>query len=258
MEAHHPHHVTHKKKWGEYLLEFFMLFLAVFLGFVAENIREHDVEHQRVKDYARSLATDIRRDTANMSYIIDRISMQIESTDSLVAYLKSHRGGGVRNVDLFTFTALYSYPAYRWNRSTLDQIKNSGSLRYFDDSIVRYISSYDALSHHMDQDFRSDEEWASQATTLRNQIVDISYPDKLVDNLNGNFDSIINSAGYRDFRAHDTLPLLNSDKTMLKIFLNEQLDIRRSLDIRANEELKKLIGEGRQLISMLKENYHFE
>ena len=41
MEVHkHPHHITHKKKWGEYLLEFLMLFLAVFLGFVAENIRE--------------------------------------------------------------------------------------------------------------------------------------------------------------------------------------------------------------------------
>ena len=31
MEVHkHPHHATHKKKWTEYLLEFFMLFLAVF------------------------------------------------------------------------------------------------------------------------------------------------------------------------------------------------------------------------------------
>ena len=37
MEVHkHPHHVTHKKKWSEYLLEFLMLFLAVFLGFLAE------------------------------------------------------------------------------------------------------------------------------------------------------------------------------------------------------------------------------
>ena len=37
MEVHkHPHHVTHKKKWGEYVLEFLMLFLAVFLGFLAE------------------------------------------------------------------------------------------------------------------------------------------------------------------------------------------------------------------------------
>ena len=33
MEVHkHPHHITHKKKWIEYLLEFFMLFLAVFLA----------------------------------------------------------------------------------------------------------------------------------------------------------------------------------------------------------------------------------
>jgi len=39
MEVHkHPHNVTHKKKWGEYFLEFLMLFLAVFLGFVAENM----------------------------------------------------------------------------------------------------------------------------------------------------------------------------------------------------------------------------
>ena len=34
MEVHkHPHHVTHKKKWGEYFLEFLMIFLAVTLGF---------------------------------------------------------------------------------------------------------------------------------------------------------------------------------------------------------------------------------
>ncbi|HET9429672.1 MAG TPA: hypothetical protein VFO70_00790, partial [Chitinophagaceae bacterium] len=30
MEVHkHPHHVTQKKKWGEYVLEFLMIFLAV-------------------------------------------------------------------------------------------------------------------------------------------------------------------------------------------------------------------------------------
>ena len=31
MEVHkHPHHVSHKKKWGEYILELLMIFLAVF------------------------------------------------------------------------------------------------------------------------------------------------------------------------------------------------------------------------------------
>src|SRR6266540_1738543 len=64
MEVHkHPHHVTHKKKWGEYLLEFLMLFLAVFLGFIAENQREHIVEHQREKKFARRLLSDLRHDS---------------------------------------------------------------------------------------------------------------------------------------------------------------------------------------------------
>jgi hypothetical protein len=54
MEVHkHPDHVTHKKNWKEYLLEFFMLFFAVFLGFVAQNIREHIVEKDRAKQYAQ-------------------------------------------------------------------------------------------------------------------------------------------------------------------------------------------------------------
>src|SRR5215204_169750 len=64
MEVHkHPHHVTHKKKWGEYLLEFFMLFLAVFLGFVAENVRENGVERHREQEYMQSLLNDLKSDT---------------------------------------------------------------------------------------------------------------------------------------------------------------------------------------------------
>src|SRR3954464_15698984 len=74
MEVHkHPHHVTHKKKWGEYLLEFFMLFLAVFLGFIAENQREHIVEHQREKKFARRLLSDLRQDSIFFELRIKRL-----------------------------------------------------------------------------------------------------------------------------------------------------------------------------------------
>ena len=66
MEVHkHPHHVMHKKKWNEYLLEFFMLFLAVFCGFLAENFREHQVEKERGRQYIRSLYEDLNYDTSN-------------------------------------------------------------------------------------------------------------------------------------------------------------------------------------------------
>jgi hypothetical protein len=49
MEVHHSHNHGHKKKWHEFLLEFFMLFAAVTLGFFAENLREEQIiKHQTV------------------------------------------------------------------------------------------------------------------------------------------------------------------------------------------------------------------
>src|SRR6201989_2741559 len=71
MEVHkHPHHVTHKKKWGEYLLEFFMLFLAIFLGFLAENLREQIVEHHREKVYIHSLVEDLKSDIIQSDQVL--------------------------------------------------------------------------------------------------------------------------------------------------------------------------------------------
>ena len=48
MEVHHHAH-TARKKWTHYFWEFFMLFLAVTLGFFVENKREHYIEHQRAR-----------------------------------------------------------------------------------------------------------------------------------------------------------------------------------------------------------------
>jgi len=152
----HAHTHTARKKWTHYFWEFLMLFLAVTLGFFVENKREHYIERLRAKEFARTLAFDIASDTANMAYIINRITTQVKNTDSLAAYIKSHRPEEIRNIDLFTLTVLDRYPAYRWSRSTLEQIKNSGSLRYFDDTIVQHISSYDAMSRNNDGDHRND------------------------------------------------------------------------------------------------------
>jgi hypothetical protein len=252
----HAHSHTERKKWTHYFWEFLMLFFAVTLGFFVENKREHYIEQTRVKEFARSLAADIARDTGNMTYIIERIKIQIKNTDSLTTYLKSHKTP--RNIDLFTLTILDRYPAYRWSRSTLEQIKNSGSLRYFDDSMVQYISSYDALSRHMDEDHRNDEEMANRATASRDKIVDISYSNELAQNLYLHFDSTINTTSYRQFAALDKTALLTNDNITLKIFLNEKLNIRRNLSVRADDELRSLVNQSRRLIRLLKNKYHFE
>ena len=90
MEVHkHPHHVTHKKKWGEYLLEFFMLFLAVFLGFVAENIRENSVERHREKEYMQQMTEDLKADTAIYADYARRNAVIYDLTDTIVSLIKN-------------------------------------------------------------------------------------------------------------------------------------------------------------------------
>src|SRR4030095_6578489 len=57
-----------RKKWTHYLWEVLMLFLAVFCGFLAENQREHFVEHRREKKLMESLYEDLKKDTADFIY----------------------------------------------------------------------------------------------------------------------------------------------------------------------------------------------
>src|SRR4026208_2238411 len=86
MEVHnHPHHVTHKKKWSEYLLEFLMLFLAVFLGFIAENQREHIVEHQREKKFMSRMLSDLRQDSL---FFETRIQLLVKRQQAHGQFLK--------------------------------------------------------------------------------------------------------------------------------------------------------------------------
>ena len=54
MEVHHHTHSA-RKRWTHYFWEFFMLFLAVFAGFMAENWREHMIEHKRARELAGEL-----------------------------------------------------------------------------------------------------------------------------------------------------------------------------------------------------------
>jgi hypothetical protein len=254
MEVHHSHHPTHKKKWTGYLLEFFMLFLAVFLGFVAENYREHYIEKQRVKQYGQSLIYDLGKDIGNLHYIIGRVKNIINTTDSLSRYLKVRQWHQIRNIDLFVLSSFDRYPAYRWSRSTLEQVKNSGSLRYFDERIVRQISSYDALSHHMDEDHRSDEEMANQATIIKNQLINTDYPDELANGLYVNTDSVIRTKYFMDYSMNDTLSLLTSNPAALRIFMNEKLTLKRNLHGRVSE-LTGLMAIASELILLLKNEY---
>ena len=65
MEVHHHPQLQHKTKpWKEYLLEGLMIFLAVTLGFFAENFGEHITESSRENEFAKVLYAELKDDSA--------------------------------------------------------------------------------------------------------------------------------------------------------------------------------------------------
>jgi hypothetical protein len=79
MEVHHHPHVE-KKNFKEYFLEFLMIFLAVTMGFIAENMREHFVDVRTEKNTSRLL---------NSNYSLIRSSLQICKIASSIISLLS-------------------------------------------------------------------------------------------------------------------------------------------------------------------------
>ena len=86
----HAHTHTPRKKWTHYFWEFIMLFLAVFCGFLAENQREHMVEHQREKQYMESLLSDLAADTTVLGSGIPLKLKRINAIDSVFQFFNQH------------------------------------------------------------------------------------------------------------------------------------------------------------------------
>ena len=154
MEVHHPHHVTHKKKWGEYLLDFFMLFLAVFLGFLAENQREHYIENQREKVYVKNLYEDLKSDTVSCLIFAKTNEEFSNSVDTLITLMKSpDRDLHFSKIYFLARTATMMQGITLFlvfNQRTFTQMKNSGQLRLISnqqvaDSISSYYNSLEVV-----------------------------------------------------------------------------------------------------------------
>ena len=141
----HAHTHTPRKKWTHYFWEFFMLFLAVTLGFFVENQREHYVEHNRAKVFARLLVDDLAADTSELNKASNVLNKIIIAGDSLAQLLSSDETKKNQGGRLY----YYEYwSGWRWSiisrDATLQQLKNSGALRYLGDiSIIRKILSYE-------------------------------------------------------------------------------------------------------------------
>ncbi len=177
MEVHHHGHVHEKKKWKEYVFQFFMLFLAVFCGFLAEYQLEHVVEHNREEQYIKSFIEDLKSDTAKINKILELSTLQQNNFDSLMGTLKAP--GFIETPDKEEDYLGSIFGLYLFNHTdrTLQQLKNAGGLRLIrnqqaSDSIMQYDAMVKKVSEQAMDLYN-----ANQASTrLALQIFDANHP----------------------------------------------------------------------------------
>ena len=106
-----------------------MLFLAVFCGFLAEYQLEHKIEKDREKQYMKTLAENLKSDTAMFANNIARRKERISMIDSLIMLFNLSNRNGYGN-DLYYLGRSISPPINIFpTDGTIQQLKSSGNLR---------------------------------------------------------------------------------------------------------------------------------
>src|SRR5258706_478715 len=147
----HAHTHTARKKWTHYFWEFFMLFLAVTLGFLVENLREDMKNKREIYSDMESIVAALRTDAIYFDSVILRNEFSCSMTDSLLNLLNNDRSN---TSDIYylarTVTANFGY--FYSNAKTFEQMKSSGALKLVTprsllDSIADYYSSMQWLTN---------------------------------------------------------------------------------------------------------------
>ena len=255
MEVHQ--HAQHggKKNWKSYFWEFLMLFLAVTLGFFVENQREHYNEHLRAKEFSKTLVKDLQNDTAAIHSQNKSAETYIAITDSLLNLSKTSLEG--HNASRFSFYTRFVYwtQPITWNRATFEQIKNSGSLRYFKNyQLLEKMMKYDAVINDIQAEARNHEIRGNLLLSQINVIIDPAYHHELSKYFLWSLDTMSK-------KTMETLYATNSGslenkrneiREMLNMTIVQQRNLRRDIDVTWNQAEELAI----ELINDLKKEYH--
>lgn len=157
MEVHHPHHPTHKKKWSEYLLEFFMLFVAVTLGFFAENIRESIAENNKKKELLESVALNFKKDMKSIEFHKEFNEYRRRVCDSLDSLIKLPND----QIEQQLYYHLITEMPHMWKYTSFNKSRiEAESKGYFTNKenpdLVNSINMYDYFLNELEAFFQTE------------------------------------------------------------------------------------------------------
>jgi hypothetical protein len=155
MEVHHHSHKP--KNWKEYITEFIMLFAAVTLGFLAENLREHQIMEHRVEQNKIAILKDLQADSVEIAKVLVIEDSCIKTFNRLnhILYLaktnKISQNQLIDSIRLYDELIAYSTTLYM-NNSSFKNMQSSGLLSYLEEGELK-----NTLASYYEVDFKSIE-----------------------------------------------------------------------------------------------------
>jgi len=248
MEVHQHTH-TPRKKWTHYLWEFLMLFFAVTLGFLVENQREHYVEHQREKQFVKSLFNDIRSDTANIAKIINARTGKERIIDSLSFMMNSpHPGDFVKQVYPYAILVGRTLP-YRFvpNDGTMQQLKNSGALRLIRNrAVVDSIAKYDINVRNILGQYAVEENQIEHYRTAGAKIFDALVFVQMIDENAAVVKPTPDNSSFQPYTSRELYEW------------NYRIYGLNGINKANRRDLRLLLKQATELLELLKKKYHLE
>jgi hypothetical protein len=240
----HAHSHTERKKFKHYLWEFLMLFLAVFCGFMAENLREHKVEHQRERQYMIAISEDINTDIHYLDSIIAARKNMDAMMDSLLHFLNGPDPQQHGN-DIYYYARWMprTFVFFSDDR-TFVQLKNAGNWRLIrNQKVSDQLASYDNLVRTITQFIDHREE--SLVLILYQSI------DKIFDN--EEFEQMVSGLGFN--RPVNNPRLISYDKNELNELCN-RIHFRKNANYYYMAAAERLMAAARKTIETIRLEYH--
>jgi len=251
MEVHkHPHHVMHKKKWPEYLLEFFMLFLAVFLGFIAENVREHSVNKEIEKRNVESFVSNLREDSIALIGSIEVNKKRLVFLDSLLMLKIVQFPERVFREHFIYYMLKLGYLNYfASNGSTFEQMRSSGTLRLLSHEVLDSILKYQTLYSNIRRQGEICITWWNKSIEKVSETIDLVPLSKLGT-------KPLLEVTYQQVEAIE-LPEFPKGKEALMSYYNWRMN-ERIAQAYYNEKLYQQLEYLEILLPFLKKEYHLQ
>ena len=244
MEVHH-HSNTPQKKWTHYFWEFLMLFLAVFCGFLAENQREHYVEHKREREFIKSLVDDFGRDTSELSHwltVLNRDQDKIDSAIQHYAKKKKLTSFETAQIGNMGFNGTWSINIVFTER-TSSQLKNSGGMRLIrNKKVAGLITDY----------WNEIDEYKLTHSRLENYRIDTR---KLGFRIFGDLPNIYLRQYVDPSFLLDSSRILSNSPLLLGEYVNNLALIGDVYHRQYYPQLRKLLNLAKSLIILIKKEY---